>query len=590
MNEKKFNVFISSVQGEFKKERSALEEYISSDALLKLFFTPFLFERISARSGSPEKIFLKEVEESDIYIGLLGKNYGFEDESGISPTEKEYNAAGNKGIPRWIYILKTLASRNEKEELFIKKVSREVSWKFFSNIENLKKEIYRSCIEFLKQKGKIENNDFDNSLNSRAELKDLDNLLIREFIELAHEKRNFPEKTTASKSDVLKRLNLIRDNRIVNSALLVFAKNPQRYFPSATVKCAHFHGISVQKPIPDYKEFSGTIFEMADSALDFVLSKISLSTGTRDKSNLVETDYEIPRSAIAEAVINALAHRDYYSNGSVQVSIFQNRIEIENPGHLPNEITIKDLKRVHASYPHNPLLAKCLFYTGAIESYGTGTLDMIQDVTGKGLPEPEFTSRRTFKVTLWRKAKKQAEEQVGEHVREQDNERINLTIFYCEGQMPASQIMKALSLKGRRNFLQNYLQPAIDKGFIEMTHPDKPTSKTQTYSLTHKGVSLKKTLTSLNSKEKNKMNVSEEIQKNFGKTSEEVRLKFGSNVFKTLEIIFNNQEITAKEIAFQLNLSPRTIENYLAKLKRNGYLNREGSTKDGRWIINYGEE
>jgi ATP-dependent DNA helicase RecG len=93
---------------------------------------------------------------------------------------------------------------------------------------------------------------------------------------------------------------MLRGNKIVNSSLLVFSSNPQRFFPSATVKCAHFHGTEVQKPIPDYKEFSGDVFNMADEAVDFVMSKISLSTGIRDKKNKVETIYEIPRGIIAE--------------------------------------------------------------------------------------------------------------------------------------------------------------------------------------------------------------------------------------------------------------------------------------------------
>lgn len=287
MSEKKYRVFISSVQKEFERERAALANYLSTDVLLRSFFQPFLFEKVSAIRSTPEQVFLDEVKQSDIYIGLFGKNYGNEDKIGISPTEKEYDIAKENGLARWIYILKTSQVRHEKEQRLINKVSSDVSWKFFTNIESLKKEVYHTCIVFLKQKGKIENNDFDNSLHAYATPEDIDSTLVREFILIAREKRNFPERANAQKVNVLKRLNLIRNGRLVNSALLLFSRNPQRYFPTAVVKCAHFHGDIVQKPIPDYKEFAGTIFEMADMAVDFVLSKISLTTGTRDKSNLV---------------------------------------------------------------------------------------------------------------------------------------------------------------------------------------------------------------------------------------------------------------------------------------------------------------
>jgi ATP-dependent DNA helicase RecG len=193
----------------------------------------------------------------------------------------------------------------------------------FTDAENLKKEVYHSCVEYLKQKGKIEHSDFDSSLHDYATLDDVDNKLLRDFVETAREKRNFSEKPNSPKTDILKRLNLTRNGKIANSALLLFSNNPQQFFPSATVKCAHFHGNVVQKPIPDYKEFGGTIWEMADRAVDFILSKINLQTGTRDKSNIVDTKYEIPRAAIAEAVINALAHRDYYSKASVQISVLE---------------------------------------------------------------------------------------------------------------------------------------------------------------------------------------------------------------------------------------------------------------------------
>ncbi|MCK5521396.1 MAG: DUF4062 domain-containing protein, partial [Candidatus Marinimicrobia bacterium] len=400
--ENKYKIFISSVQKEFEQERIELTKYINTDALLKSFFEPFIFENIAANTKNPEKVFTFQIKQADIYLGIFGKDYGYEDKNGISPTEKEYDIAKNNGIPRWIYILKTTNSRHPKEDNFIRKVSGDVSWKFFQGLDNLKKEVYHVCIEFLKQRGKIENSDFDSILHRYETINGIDDNLLRDFIVTARKKRNFPEKEDAPKADILKRLNLARDHKIVNSALLIFSNNPQQYFPTATVKCAHFHGVNVQKPIPDYKEFSGTIFEMADHAVDFVLSKISLSTGTRDKSNLVETRYEIPRAVIAEAVINALVHRDYYSKGSVQISIFKNRIEIENPGRLPDEISLEDLKKPHASYPQNPLLAHCLFLAGSIERYGTGTVEMTNLSTTNGLPEPEFASQKTFKVTLWR--------------------------------------------------------------------------------------------------------------------------------------------------------------------------------------------
>ncbi|MBK7214328.1 MAG: DUF4062 domain-containing protein, partial [Bacteroidales bacterium] len=80
----KRKIFISSVQSEFSEERKALHEYICADPLLGKFFEPFLFELLPAIDQRADKVYLREVEHSDIYLGLFGRNYGSENAQGIS--------------------------------------------------------------------------------------------------------------------------------------------------------------------------------------------------------------------------------------------------------------------------------------------------------------------------------------------------------------------------------------------------------------------------------------------------------------------------------------------------------------------------
>ena len=87
---KRIKIFISSVQSEFFEERTMLYDYIRTDVLLGKFFEPFIFEEVPANEYSTSHIYLKEVELCDIYIGLYGNLYGYEDEEGVSPTEREY--------------------------------------------------------------------------------------------------------------------------------------------------------------------------------------------------------------------------------------------------------------------------------------------------------------------------------------------------------------------------------------------------------------------------------------------------------------------------------------------------------------------
>lgn len=490
---KKKKVFISSVQSEFAEEREFLVDYFRTDPLLKTFFEPFIFEEVPATTHSVQNVYLKEVELSDIYIGLLGQSYGYEDSKGISPTEKEYDLAKKMFIPRWIYIKKVDKNKREiKEEVFIKKIEQDVSRKMFSDKNSLKEAVYNSCVLYLKQNGKIETSDFDDSINNSVKISDIDKELLKHFVVTARKKRGFPLKETASVQEVLKHLNLIKKGKIVNSGVLAFSKNPQGFFPSATVKCAHFHGLNIQKPIPDYKEFGGTVFNMAQEAVDFVLSKISLSTGTRDKSNQVETVYEVPRAVVAEAIINAVAHRDYYSRASVQVSVFKDRIEVSNPGELPPELGLKDLKKPHSSYPRNPLLAGCLFLTGDIERYGTGIIDMYNLTKERGLISPDISLGEGFKVTIWRPQPESQYQSSTSSVPDQyQSLKEKVLNILSNDEFPISIISEKLGQSRVSGQLKVILKELLTENLIEMTIPDKPNSRFQKYRLTEKGRELK---------------------------------------------------------------------------------------------------
>lgn len=176
---KKLKVFISSVQNEFADERVELASYFRKDPLLGTFFEPFIFEEVPANTDSPGKVYLSEGKESNIYIGLLGNAYGYEDEMGVSPTEREYDQAKAEHIPRWIFIKDRVgADKHPKELALILKIEQDVSRKKFSNVDLLKKEVYRSAVLFLKQTGKIESRDFHDSLHPTASIESLDKAKI----------------------------------------------------------------------------------------------------------------------------------------------------------------------------------------------------------------------------------------------------------------------------------------------------------------------------------------------------------------------------------------------------------------------------
>jgi predicted HTH transcriptional regulator len=409
---KRIKLFISSVQSEFASERAALCDYIRGDALLGKFFQPFIFEELPAENCSAPQAFLSEAAACDIYVGLLGDLYGYENEAGISPTEQEYDVATQNKKHRLIFIKSrdeacpVSTARQDKETAFIAKVEKSVVRKTFSSYEDLRNAVYASLIRYLEEKEYLRLMPFDATFHHTATLKDIDDDKVSLFVSMAQKKRGFPLAAGANTQTVLTHLDLLsEDGRITNSALLLFGKHPQRFFVTSEVKCAQFYGNEITKPIPAYQVYRGTVFELIDQAVAFVMSRIDARVGTRDKSTDVDIDYELPLKAVTEGVVNAITHRDYTSNGSVQVMLFKNRLEIWNPGYLPFGLTVERLLIPHPSLPPNPLLANPIYLAGYIERMGTGTGDIVSKCLALGLKQPEFLQEEDFKVTLWRSEK-----------------------------------------------------------------------------------------------------------------------------------------------------------------------------------------
>ena len=384
-------IFISSVQGEFAQERAALRDYVCGDALMRRFFDLFLFEDAPASNQRPDALYLEEVERCDIYVGLFGWSYGNEDEAGVSPTEREFDHASTLGIHRLIFVKGTDdGARHAKMRALIGKSQAGLIRKRFSTTEELMTELYAALVEYLDAKKLFRRGAFDAEPCLKATLNDLDSRRMSWFIRRARGARQFPLTENAPPEELLAHLNLLNDGRLTHAAVLLFGKAPQRFLISSEVKCAHFHGTEVAKPIPSYQVYKGTAFELVDHAVDFVLSKVALHVGTRAESVRAAVTYEIPKEVVTEAIVNAVAHRDYTSDSSVQVMLFADRMEVRNPGRLAPPLTLEKLREPHNSLPSNPLLAKSLYLTEYIEQMGTGTLDMIHRCIGAGLSEPEF--------------------------------------------------------------------------------------------------------------------------------------------------------------------------------------------------------
>ncbi len=497
----KTKLFISSVQAEFAQERQLLFEYILSDPLLGRFFDPFLFERLPAIDQRTDAIYLNEVLQCSIYLGILGTQYGFEDHEGISPTEREFDHATLHHKTRLIFLTNhSAAERNEKQNAFIQKAQLALIRKRFSTIDELKTAVYASLVNYLIEKELIRVGPFDAALHSSATLEDIDSAKVSDFVRTARAKRGFKLQESAALEDVLVHLNLMKEGRITNAALLLFGKDPQRFFINSEVRCVYFHGTIVEKPIPSYKVFKGDVFELVDQAVDFVLSKLDYSVGTRSQELSIPGKYEIPKEIVAEAIVNAVAHREYSNNGSVQVMLFSDRLAVVNPGALPLGWTIEKLKGLHTSVPANPLLAEPMYLKGYIERLGTGTADIIRIAKEYKLKEPDFEQNEDFKTTIYRPTTDQlptnyrpTTDQLPTKFPSSSVEVRNL-LKVMQGEMSRKEIQELLELKHSANFRENYLEPALAEAVIEMKYPDSPNHPKQKYLVTEKGNEIRNSI------------------------------------------------------------------------------------------------
>ena len=346
------------------------------------------------------------MRKCDIYLGIFGNEYGNIDAEGIFPTEREYDFASQLCKTRLIFIKNNLTTnRDEREKALIIKAENEVVRKSFQDINSLRTAVYASLIHYLEYKEIIRIFPFDASKDTNATLNDLDEDKIRDFIYVARRKRNFPLQVDTLPEKLLTHLDLIDDDgRIKNAAILLFGKKPQKYFITSEVKCMQFFGNKVEKPLPGYQIYKGDVFELVDQATSFVMSRLNNWTGTRSENGnaSIPTRPELPIDAVKEAIVNAVCHRDYRSNGSVQVMLFRNRLEIWNPGILPFELTIQKLYEDHKSIPSNPLLAEPMYYKGYIEKAGTGTEDIVEKCLSYGLQKPNFQQDEDFRVVIYR--------------------------------------------------------------------------------------------------------------------------------------------------------------------------------------------
>lgn len=283
------------------------------------------------------------------------------------------------------------------------------------------------------------------------------------------------------------------------------------------IQCAVFKG-NTRTIFVDRREFEGSVYEQLEEAYKYVLAKINL--GARIEGLYREDVYEIPEQAIRETLVNAIVHRSYLQPSHIQVVVFDDRVEITSPGGLPPGLTVQRMKEGY-SIVRNEALANVFLYMRLFEHFGSGIPRVIEMVKSYGLREPEYIDMEVgIRVNFYRLPDEISQaadkvnlienqevtiitDKVTDKVTDKDSVKVNDKVFHRfksliisinSENLERKEIMQRMGLNHISFFIDTYLTPAINQGYVAMLYPDKPRHPKQKYYLTEKGRELLKTL------------------------------------------------------------------------------------------------
>lgn len=181
-------------------------------------------------------------------------------------------------------------------------------------------------------------------------------------------------------------LQLKENDFLKRAAILLFHAEPEKFLTGAYIKIGYFE---TNDDLKFQDEIHGNLFEQIEKTIDLLFTKYIKAEISYEGINRIEK-YEYPRDAVREALLNAIAHKDYSGGTPIQISVYSDKIIFWNEGQLPENWTIENLLIKHPSKAYNPDIANVLFRSGYIESWGRGTLKMIKECELAGLPKPIY--------------------------------------------------------------------------------------------------------------------------------------------------------------------------------------------------------
>lgn len=294
----------------------------------------------------------------------------------------------------------------------------------------------------------------------------LDQELLATYIEFL--KKGKPRLAAIPTDEIYELMSIKRDNRITLSAVMNFCPYPQAYFPQLCIIATVVPGTELGtigeqgERFLDNQRIEGNISDMLDGAIQFVSRNMRTKTIINSQTGKREDRPDYPITAVREAILNALVHRDYsiHTEGMpIQLIMFEDRMEIRNPGRLSQ----------------NPVIASELEVLKITENRYSGIPTIRRMMREYDLQQPEFLDERgSFSIKLYKNVK---EYNVAE-VEDVDNEDL---LLFCKTPRTRKEISDYLGLNSVAYAIQTRVMPLVDKGIIKMSIPEKPKSPKQLF-------------------------------------------------------------------------------------------------------------
>ena len=308
---------------------------------------------------------------------------------------------------------------------------------------------------FFNKEGKIL---FDEGINSEFNFgKGFSKSKFEEFVKQAKLSR------TISDEDILKNLGVLTENKkFRNAGVLFFCDNIEKFFRHAIITCVLYKGTNKYKII-DRKDFAEDTISNYNGAITFLIRNLRLEYKI-ETAGPREEILEIPENALREAIINAMAHRDYNERGAnIQIDIYDDRVEISNPGGLVPAIKKEEFGK--KSMSRNPLIFSLFKSADLVEKVGSGIGRMREAMENAKLPAPKFEFNSFFTVIFQRPEAPQATPQATPQAELTELENKILFQIKENAKISRNELSKKLGISS--DTVKEYLEKLKSKGVIE---------------------------------------------------------------------------------------------------------------------------